>query len=69
MTGQETDTAVRASSRRAWDFINLQAAGTSRPIRVAIRPRDLELLLAADLRRFPDGGGSALSYPDVDFDN
>ena len=69
MTGFEADTAFRALSCRAWNFINLRAAGTSRPIRVAIHPRDLELLLAADLRRFLDGGGRALSYRDIDYDN
>lgn len=68
MTGFEADTAFRALSCRAWNFINLRAAGTSRPIRVAIHPRDLELLLATDLRRFLDGGGRALSYLDIDFD-
>lgn len=69
MTGFEADTAFRAVSCRLWNFLNARAAGTSRPIRVAIHPRDLELLLAADLRRFLDRGGRALSYRDIDFDN
>ena len=69
MTGFEADTAFRALSCRVWNSLNTRAAGTSRPIRVAIHPRDLELLLAADLRRFLDRGGRALSYRDIDFDN
>jgi predicted deacetylase len=67
MVGFEADTAFRALSCRVWNWWNLQAAGTSKPVRVAIHPGDLGLLLAEDLRRFLEHGGRALSYRDIDF--
>ncbi|HSM30489.1 MAG TPA: polysaccharide deacetylase family protein [Woeseiaceae bacterium] len=69
MIGFEADTPFRALSCRVWNRWNLRAAGTSKPIRVAIHPRDLRLLLAEDLRRFLESGGEALSYQDIDFHN
>jgi len=69
MIGFEADPPFRALSCRVWNRWNLWAAGTSKPIRVAIHPRDLRLLLAEDLRRFLEGGGQALSYRHIDFHN
>lgn len=67
MVGFEADTAFRALSCRFWNRLNLRAAGTSKPIRVAIHPRDLHLLLADDLRGFLEQGGQALSYRGIEF--
>ena len=67
MVGFEADTAFRALSCRVWNRWNLWAAGASKPVRVAIHPRDLGLLLGGDLRRFLEQGGHALSYRDIDF--
>ena len=69
MIGFEADTPFRALSCRLWNRWNLRSAGTSKPIRVAIHPRDLRLLLAEDLRRFLKSGGQALAYQDIDFQN
>ena len=69
MVGFEADTAFRALSCRVWNRWNLLAAGTSKPVRVAIHPGDFGLLLAGDLRRFLEHGGQALSYRDIDFHN
>ena len=69
MIGFEADTPFRALSCRLWNQWNLRFAGTSKPIRVAIHPRDLRLLLAEDLRRFLKSGGQALAYQDIDFQN
>jgi predicted deacetylase len=68
MIGFEADTPFRALSCRLWNRWNLRAAGTSKPTRVAIHPRDLKLLLAEDLRRFLESGGQALAYQDIDFE-
>ena len=65
MVGFEADTPMRAFFCRAWNRLNLMAAGTSKPIRVAIHPQDLELRLADDLRDFIRDGGAALAYGDV----
>ena len=65
MIGFEADTALRAFICRTWNRVNLLIAGTSKPVRVAIHPRDFELRLSADLRRLIDHGGTALSYRDV----
>jgi predicted deacetylase len=67
MVGFEADTAFRALSCRVWNRLNLRGAGTSKPIRVAIHPRDLHLLLADDLRGFLGQGGQALSYRGIEF--
>jgi predicted deacetylase len=67
MVGFEADTAFRALSCRIWNRCNLLAAGESKPVRVAIHPRDLKLLLADDLRHVLGRGGQALSYRDIDF--
>lgn len=67
MVGFEADTAFRALSCRFWNRLNLRAAGTSKPIRVAIHPRDLHLLLADDLHGFLERGGQALSYRGIEF--
>lgn len=65
MVGFEADTATRAFFCRAWNRLNLMVAGTSKPIRVAIHPQDLELRLAGDLRQFISGGGTALAYSEM----
>ena len=62
MIGFEADTAFRAASCRAWNWLNLRFAGESNPVRVAIHPQDLELLLERDLRNVINQGGLALSY-------
>ena len=62
MVGYEADNLFRALSCRAWNAINLLAAGHSRPVRVAIHPHDLDLRLSADLRALIDRGGVALDY-------
>ena len=67
MVGFEADTAFRALSCRIWNRLNLWVAGTSKPVRVAIHPRDLQLLLADDLRAFLGQGGQALSYRGIEF--
>jgi hypothetical protein len=67
MVGFEADTAFRALSCRIWNRLNLRAAGTSKPIRVAIHPSDLDLLLGDDLHDFLECGGQALSYRDIEF--
>ena len=65
MIGFEADTAFRAFACRAWNRLNLMAAGTSKPIRVAIHPQDFDLRLGHDLRALFDQGGMALSYTDI----
>lgn len=65
MVGFEADTAMRALSCRVWNRLNLIIAGASKPIRVAIHPQDLDLLLAGDLRRMIREGGTALAYHDT----
>jgi predicted deacetylase len=65
MVGYEADTAFRGAACRCWNWLNLISAGESRPIRVAIHPRDLELRLADDLRKLMLEGGSALSYRNI----
>ena len=67
MVGFEADTAIRALSCRIWNRLTLRAAGTSKPIRVAIHPSDPGLLLGDDLRDFLGRGGQALSYRDIEF--
>jgi predicted deacetylase len=67
MVGFEADTSFRALSCRVWNRWNLRVAGASKPVRVAIHPRDLGLLLGENLRRFLEHGGQALSYRDIDF--
>ena len=67
MVGFEADTAFRALSCRVWNRLNLWAAGASKPVRVAIHPSDLHLLLGEELRHFLEHGGQALSYRDIDF--
>ena len=62
MIGFEADTAFRAWSCRAWNSLNLLAAGNRRPVRMAIHPHDLSLELAADLKRLIAEGGRAYSY-------
>ena len=62
MVGYEADTGFRAVSCRAWNAANLAAAGSKRPVRVAIHPFDLELKLADDVRRIVAAGGTALGY-------
>ncbi len=62
MVGFEADTAFRALACRLWNFANLKAAGTKRPIRLAIHPGDFSLRLADDLERLIDSGGEALDY-------
>lgn len=62
MVGFEADTAFRALSCRVWNRLNLLAAGSHRPLRLAIHPGDFELRLAADLERLIDEGGESLSY-------
>ncbi len=62
MIGYEADNLFRALSCRAWNAINLIAAGHSRPVRVAIHPHDLDLELSADLRALIERGGVALDY-------
>jgi hypothetical protein len=65
MVGFEADTPMRAFFCRAWNRLNLMVAGSSKPIRVAIHPQDLELRLGEDLRQFISGGGAALAYSDI----
>ena len=65
MVGFEADTPMRAFFCRAWNRLNLMVAGSSKPIRVAIHPQDLELRLGGDLRQFISGGGAALAYSDM----
>ena len=62
MIGFEADTTFRAISCRTWNRLNLLAAGSKRPIRLAIHPGDFELRLADDLARLIEAGGEPLSY-------
>jgi hypothetical protein len=51
LAGFEADTRLRALSLRALNRLALALAGPDRPLRLAIHPRDPELLLAGDLGR------------------
>lgn len=51
LVGFEADTPLRARLLRALNRASLAWAGAERPLRVAIHPRDPELLLAGDLER------------------
>jgi hypothetical protein len=45
---------------------DLASAGTSRPVRVAVHPDDMQMRLAGDLHKLLESGGVALSYPHID---
>ncbi len=51
LAGFEADTSLRALTLRALNRLALAMAGPGRPLRLAIHPRDPELLLAGDLER------------------
>ena len=62
LVGFEADTRMRAMSLRAANAANAAlAAATRRPLRVAVHPNDLELLLSGDLRRLI--GAERASWP------
>jgi len=51
LAGFEADTRWRALTLRALNRLALALAGPERPLRLAVHPRDSELLLARDLER------------------
>ena len=65
MVGFEADTAFRAASCRLWNWLNRNATGRRRPLRIAIHPNDFELRLGGDLDRLLATGGKAISYRDL----
>ncbi len=66
LVGFEADTWLRAASLRCSNAINLALASTlRRPLRVAVHPDDLDLLLARDLRSMIAGGYTASSPDDL----
>jgi hypothetical protein len=66
LVGYEADTGVRAVALRALNALNAHIARlTARPLRVAIHPHDLDLRLAADLRRLLASGAAPLSYAEA----
>lgn len=66
LVGFEADTRIRAVSLRLSNAANhALAAASRRPLRVAIHPHDLELLLATDLRALMASEHRALSLADM----
>jgi predicted deacetylase len=51
LLGYEADTPVRAPLIRVWNRLNRRVAEARGWLRIGIHPRDLQLALAADLRR------------------
>jgi len=51
LTGYEADNSWRKYSLSCWNLINTLSSSDTRPLRVSIHPRDLELLLEQSLRR------------------
>lgn len=67
LVGFEADTAARATALKGVNRVNhLLATATGRPLRVAIHPRDFDLLLARDLERMIDGQHEVVTLGTLD---
>jgi uncharacterized protein len=67
LVGFEADSPARATALTGLNRINrLLATATGRPLRVAVHPRDFDLLLARDLERLIDGPHEAFSLATLD---
>jgi hypothetical protein len=67
LVGFEADTAARARALGGLNRINhLLATATGRSLRVAIHPRDFDLLLARDLERMIDGQNEVVTLATLD---
>ncbi|WP_346765535.1 polysaccharide deacetylase family protein [Thioalkalivibrio sp. XN8] len=65
LAGFEADTRLRATVVRMVNRLGFQLAKGSRPLRFAIHPGDLDLMLAAELRAGLDRIDGLLSYRDL----
>jgi len=66
LIGFEADTAGRRLGLRLFNAANdALAAFTRRPLRIALHPRDLSLLLANDVRAVLRRGWRAISFPEL----
>ncbi|HEY7776785.1 MAG TPA: hypothetical protein VIC02_09600, partial [Kineobactrum sp.] len=65
LAGFEADTRWQACALRLWNRLNLALARPGRPLRLALHPGDLQLMLAGDLLRQLDRLSGCLRFDDL----